>query len=101
MSLGDSALHQLLASIGADIAVISAKHEGGRQDRAISTSRRRRLDVDAEDEAGEGESLQTGAGKVGGAPVLDAFSPFYQIDLPPLTDAGKARRRAQAARGGP
>jgi hypothetical protein len=31
MSLGDTALHELLASIGAEVAVISAKHEGGRR----------------------------------------------------------------------
>jgi hypothetical protein len=88
MSLDNSALHGLLASIGAEAAVISAKHEGGRRIEDIHVEEAE-ANVDADDEAGEGESLQTNAGKVGGAPVLDAFSPFYQIDLPPLTDAEK------------
>ncbi|MBK7834219.1 MAG: SWF/SNF helicase family protein [Gemmatimonadetes bacterium] len=56
---------------------------------------------EAEDEVADSESLQTGAGKIGGAPILDAFSPFYQVDLPPLTDgAGKldsVRKRLAAA----
>lgn len=99
MSLGDPELHQLLASIGTDIAVISAKHEGGR--RIGDVHLEEAAAEEAEDETADSESLQTGAGKIGGAPILDAFSPFYQVDLPPLTDgAGKldsVRKRLAAA----
>ena len=100
MSLGDTPLHELLGSIGAEVAVISAKHEGGRRIDDVHLDEDATEISDADDDVADGDALQTSPGRVGGAPVLDAFSPFYQVDLPPLSDTGKldvVRKRLVAA----
>lgn len=115
-SLNRAELLKLLASLGREVAVISAAHEGGRRIGDIQADADDDDDAVEEDDesALEGESprARASAGTVGGAPILDAFSPFYQIDLPtldaetgnheqPATRAERARKRLETALASP
>lgn len=117
VSLGNEQLLALLAATGPEIAVISAHHDGGRRIGETQTEsvEEDQDEAEADDEAvlqGESPRNEAAAGTIGGAPTLDAFSPFYQIDLPPLNaDTGnqslatapveRARKRLEAALASP
>ena len=114
-SLNNEQLLALLASLGQEVAVISAYHEGGRRIGDIQADPDDDEDLEEDDESAlEGESPRARAstGTIGGAPILDAFSPFYQIDLPTLNAdngndepsamrAERARKRLETALASP
>ncbi len=105
-SLSNEQLLALLTSLGKEVAVISAYHEGGRRIGDIQAEPDDDFeDFEEDDESAlEGESPRARAstGTIGGAPILDAFSPFYQIDLPTLNadndNDDSSAKRAERAR---
>lgn len=114
-SMNNEQFLALLASLGQEVAVISAYHEGGRRIGDIQAEPDDESALEEDDESAlEGESprARASAGTIGGAPILDAFSPFYQIDLPTLnaddgnndqsaTRAERARKRLETALASP
>lgn len=113
LSLGYDQQLALLVSLGQEAAVISARHNGGRRIGDLQTDNADESAAEIDDEstlAGESPRAEAAAGTVGGAPILDAFSPFYQIDLPTMGDNGqredalrmeRARKRLEAALANP
>ena len=113
-SLSNDDLLALLRTFRSEVAVISANHGGGKRIGEVEPEPPQE-DPEGDDEydlKGESQRTEAAASTIGGAPILDAFSPFYQIDLPIVNgDAGnqeaaatrmeRARKRLEAALANP